>query len=159
MRPHRPGQRGGGDLWPGRPPRAGRPATVAHRVATVGNEAIRDRLHQALRDAMRARDRVAVSALRSALAALDNAAAVPPGPVPAAASGAHFAGALAGLGAAEVPRCGLAAGEAERIVRAEIAEREAAAAGYERAGHDEQARRLRQEAGVLASVLDPGAGR
>ena len=125
----------------------------------MGNEAIRDRLHQALRDAMRARDKVAAPALRSALAALDNAGAVPPGRVPAAASGPHFAGALAGLGAAEVPRRGLAAGEAERIVRAEIAERETAAAGYERAGHDEQARRLRQEAGVLASALDPGAGR
>ena len=58
----------------------------------------------------------------------------------------------------EVPRRGLAAGEAEQIVRAEIAEREAAATGYERAGHDEQARRLRQEAGILTSVLHPGAG-
>lgn len=45
----------------------------------------------------------------------------------------------------------------DRIVRAEIAEREAAAAGYEAAGHAEQARRLRQEARILASVLDPDA--
>ena len=82
---------------------------------------------------------IAASALRSALAALDNAGAVPPGPVPAAATGPHFAGAVAGLGAGEVPRRGLAAGEAEQIVRAEIAEREAAATGYERAGDDEQA--------------------
>jgi hypothetical protein len=126
-------------------------------VTNVGNEAIRDRLHQALRDAMRARDSVATSALRSALAALDNAGAVPPGPVPAAASGPHFAVAVTGLGAGEVPRRGLAAGEAEQIVRAEIAEREAAAAGYAEAGHDEQARRLRQEAGILISVLAPGA--
>ena len=122
----------------------------------MGDEAIRDRLHHALRDAMRARDSVAASALRSALGALDNAGAVPAGQGPAAASGPHFAGAVAGLGAAEVPRRGLAAGEAERIVRAEIAEREAAAAGYEGAGHGEQARRLRQEARILASVLDPG---
>jgi len=122
----------------------------------VGNEAIRDRLHRALRDAMRARDRVAASALRSALAALDNAGAVPPGPAPVAASGPHFAGAVAGLGAGEVPRRGLAAGEAEQIVRTEIAEREAAAAGYEGAGHGEQARRLRHEAGILTSVLDAG---
>jgi hypothetical protein len=56
-----------------------------------------------------------------------------------------------------VPRRGLAAGEAEQIVRAEIAEREAAAAGYEGAGHGEQARRLRQEARILAAVLDAGA--
>ena len=122
----------------------------------MGNEAIRDRLHQALRDAMRARDRAAASALRSALAALDNAGAVPPGPGPAAASGPHFAGAVAGLGAGEAPRRGLAAGESEQIVRAEIAEREAAAAGYAQAGHGEQARRLRKEACLLASVIEPG---
>jgi uncharacterized protein YqeY len=122
-------------------------------VTNVGNEAIRDGLHGALRDAMRARDRVAASALRSALAALDNAGAVPAGP-PTAESGPHFAGAVAGLGAGEVPRRGLAAGEAERIVRAEIAEREAAAAGYEGVGHGEQARRLRQEARILTSALD-----
>ena len=123
----------------------------------MGNEAIRERLHQALREAMRARDGVATSALRSAMAALDNAGAVHPDPAPAAASGPHFAGAVAGLGAGEVPRRGMAAGEAEQIVRAEIAEREAAAAGYEEAGQDEQASRLRQEAGILLSVLDPGA--
>ena len=124
----------------------------------MANETIRDRLHQALRDAMRERDSAAASALRSALAALDNAGAVPPGPAPVAASGPHFAGAVAGLGAGEVPRRGLAAGEAEEIVRAEIAEREAAASGYEGAGHDERARRLRREAGILAAVLDPRTG-
>lgn len=123
----------------------------------MGNAAIRDRLHQALRDAMRARDGLAASALRSALAALDKAGAVHPDPAPAAASGPHFAGAVAGLGAGEVPRRALAAGEAEQIVRVEIAGREAAAVGYERAGHGEQASRLRREARILASVLDPGA--
>jgi len=71
-------------------------------VTNVGNELMRDRLRGGLRNAMRARDRLAASALRSALAALDNA-------------------------------------------------------GYEGAGHGEQARRLRQEARILASVLDAGA--
>jgi hypothetical protein len=127
-------------------------------VTNVGGEAIRDRLHQALRDALRAREPIAASALRSALAALDNASAVPPGPVPTAAGGPHFAGALTGLGAGEVPRRGLAPGEAEQIVRAEIAEREAAAVGCERAGHDAQARRLRREASILTAVMGPGAG-
>ena len=131
---------------------------MTHKVTNVGNEAIRDRLHQALRDAMRARDSIAASALRSALAALDNTGAVPRNPAPAAASGPHFAGAAAGLGAGEVPRRGLAAGEAEQIVRAEIAEREAAAAGYEGAGHGEQAHRLRQEARILASALGGARG-
>jgi uncharacterized protein YqeY len=124
----------------------------------VGDEVIRDQLQGALRAALRARDKIAVSALRSALAALDNAAAVPPGPARAAASGPHFAGATAGLGAGEVPRRGLTAGEAEQIVRAEIAERAAAADGYQRAGHDERASRLRREAAVLAAALDLAAG-
>src|SRR5690349_24508009 len=146
-----------GTPWPGTLAQTRRPAVATRRVANVGNEATRDRLHRALRDAMRTRDSVAASALRSALAALDNAGAVPPAPAPAAASGPHFAGAVVGLGAAEVPRRGLAAGEAERIVRAEIAEREAAAAGYEGAGRGEQARRLRREARILASVLDRDA--
>jgi uncharacterized protein YqeY len=128
-------------------------------VADVANEAIRDRLRRALRDALRSRDKAATSALRSALAALDNASAVPSGSGPAPASGPHFAGALTGLGAGEVPRRGLADGEAARLVRAEIADREAAAAGYERAGRGEQARCLRQEAAILASVLDLETGR
>ncbi len=128
-------------------------------VTDVGSEAIRDRLQQALRAALRARDRAATSALRSALAAIDNASAAPAEPAPAVAGSPHFAGAAAGLGAGEVPRRGLTPGEAEQIVRAEIAEREAAAAGYERAGHCEQASRLRQEASVLASALAPDTGR
>ena len=61
-------------------------------VTHVGNEAIRDRLRRTLRDAMRARDTGATSALRSALAAIDNAGAVPPGPAAVVASGPHFAG-------------------------------------------------------------------
>ena len=48
---------------------------------------------------------------------------------------------------------GLSAGEAEQIVRAEIAERRAAAGGYEQAGHAGQAGRLRREADVLTSAL------
>ena len=40
---------------------------------------VRDRLGRALRDALKARDQVAASALRSALAAIGNAEAVPVG--------------------------------------------------------------------------------
>jgi len=122
-------------------------------VTPVGNEAIRDRLQSALRDALRARDKTAAAALRSALAALDNASAVPAGPPSPAASGPHFAGAAEGLGAGEAPRRHLTDGEAERIVRAEVAQREAAAAGYEQAGHADRAGRLRREAAVLLSAV------
>jgi predicted TIM-barrel fold metal-dependent hydrolase len=74
-------------------------------VSPVGNAAIRDRLQTALRAALRARDKTAASALRSALAAIDNASAVPAAPAPGVASAPHFAG----LGAGKAPRRGLAA--------------------------------------------------
>jgi hypothetical protein len=75
-------------------------------------------------------------------------------PAPAAAAGSpHVAGAVAGLGAAEAERRSLSAAEVEEIVRAEVAERQAAAREYDRAGHAEQAGRLRREADVLMSVI------
>lgn len=115
---------------------------------------VRDRLRGALTPAMRARDTAAVAALRSALAALDNAAAVPTGagagPV---ASSARVAGAVAGLGAAEVPRRELTEAEQVAIVRTEVAEREAAAADCDRAAQPDHAARLRAEAAALTPHL------
>ncbi len=49
--------------------RLSRPVATADLMVTnVGNEAIRDQLQRALREALRARDKAATSALRSALA-------------------------------------------------------------------------------------------
>lgn len=113
----------------------------------------RARLQQALLAALHARDTVAVSALRSAQAAIGNAEAVVP---PAAATGhrqQHIAGSVAGLGAAEAPRRALSAAETSRIIQAEISERQDAAGLYERAGHADRADRLRREAHALAAVL------
>jgi uncharacterized protein len=118
------------------------------------------RLRQALAEALRARDPIAVSALRSALGAIGNAEAVEPGAAaaagfasPAGPGSPHVAGAAAGVGAAEVARRTLAVADIEQIVRAEAAEREQAAHGYERSGHADRAGRLRREAQVLRSVL------
>jgi len=118
---------------------------------------LRARLQRALRAALQARDPVAVSALRSAQAAIGNAGAVtsPPGS-PAPAGGRHFAGAVEGLGAAEVPRRALTEEQASEIVRAEIADRHQAAEFYERSGHADRAARLRREADALAAALAPG---
>jgi hypothetical protein len=94
---------------------------------------------------------VAVSALRSALAAVGNAEAVPASHGGAGGgTGAHFAGAGTGLGAAEVVRRRLTQTEVAAIIQGEVDERLAAAAGYERSGHDNQATRLRREADILA---------
>jgi uncharacterized protein YqeY len=172
-----------------------------------GHDNLRDRLRQALPPAMKARDRPAVTALRSALAAIDNAGAVDPAhapptaqappdrglpdrglpdqalrdqalrdqdppdqdppdqdpPVassvarPQASAGAaqpRFAGTVAGVGATEVERRSLSQAQMEAIVRTEIADRETAAAGYERAGQLDRAERLRAEAEVLLAHLN-----
>jgi uncharacterized protein YqeY len=128
-------------------------------VAAMGDGAVRERLQLALREALRTRDMIAASALRSALAAIDNAQAVPPGPAAAGASSPHVAGTAAGRGAGEAERRSLSEAEAERIVRAEVAERHAAARDYQRMGHAGQAGRLRHEAGVLMSAMATGEGR
>ncbi|HYY77867.1 MAG TPA: GatB/YqeY domain-containing protein [Actinomycetes bacterium] len=115
---------------------------------------LRERLRSALPRALKARDAVAVAALRSALAAIDNAEAVEGPPAPRQGAGhAPIAGTVAGLGAAEAERRSLTDVQVEAIVRAEVAERQAAARDYERAGRQEHAERLRAEAGVLSSLL------
>jgi uncharacterized protein len=119
--------------------------------------AIRARLNQALRDALRSRDQVATSALRSALAAIANAEAVEASAQPAAASGSeHFAGAAAGLGATEVARRELTEAAVRAIVRAEITDRDTAVRQYARGGHADRAGRLRAEINVLEGVLTVG---
>jgi len=130
-------------------------------MSQVGDDNLRDRLSRALPAAMKARDRLAMTALRSALAAIDNAGAVDPTQAASTGSGlgaaraAHseFAGTVAGVGAAEVKRRSLSQAQMEAIVRTEIADRETAATGYERAGQLQHAERLRAEAKVLRSHL------
>jgi uncharacterized protein len=125
---------------------------------------LRARLSAALKDAMRSRDQVAASALRSALGAIGNAEAVPadqhaPAPPPApppGASGPHFAGSVCGLAAAEMARLRLTPADLDAIVRKEITERERAADDYAAKGFADQAERLRREASVLASIVNGG---
>jgi uncharacterized protein len=112
--------------------------------------ALEVRLRSALRIALRERNVLAMGALRSTLAALGNATAVQT--VRLAPGGSeHVAGGVAGLGAAEVARQELTDAEAAAIVRAEIAERTAAAEQY---GRSPAAERLRAEAALLGRFLD-----
>jgi len=127
------------------------PGDIVHGMDTP---TVRDLLQRALGEALKARDIVAVSALRSALGAIDNASAVPAGPVPVTgATSPHFAGAAAGPGAADTQRRPLSDQGASEIVQAEVAERQAAARDYDRAGHPERAARLKREADILTSAL------
>jgi hypothetical protein len=125
-------------------------------------------MHRALTAAMKARDRSAVTALRSALAAIDNAEVVDPANTPPATARrpgpgkappgdppgeGRIAGAALGVGAAEVERRTLTPAETQAIVREEVTERQAAADAYERAGRSGPAERLRAEAEVLTAYL------
>jgi uncharacterized protein len=114
---------------------------------------LRTHLRRRLSGALRAQDRPAVSALRSALAALDNAEAVQPAEDFRQEASEHFAGGVTGLGAAEVERRVMDAESQRRIVNAEIEARLAAAATYEQHGHNARGADLRLGAEVLLAVL------
>jgi uncharacterized protein YqeY len=134
-----PGPGPGQGLGPGPGPGQGSPPPI------------RAGLQAALTDALRRRDKVAASALRSGLSALANAEAVSPVPL-AGTSSPHIAGAAAGLGAAEAPRRSLSPAGAQQVIAAEISERQTAADGYDRSGHRDRAEQLRREADVLRAA-------
>jgi len=122
---------------------------------------VRSRLQAALRAAMKERDTVAASGLRSVLSAIANAEAVSfpaassgQSVGPAAQSSPHFAGAVAGLGAAEVSRREVTDDEAAAVAAAEAADRRAAARDYQAAGHADHADRLRRDAQAIEAALD-----
>ncbi|NDZ78969.1 hypothetical protein G3I19_10615 [Streptomyces sp. SID10853] len=104
---------------------------------------------------MRARDKAAVSALRSTLAALDNAEAVPVDE--AELRGLALEQSPVGVGVTEAARRELSESDAVDVVRAEVAERLDAAAQLTAPAHADRAARLRAEAAVLLGFIDgPG---
>ncbi|MGW6424624.1 hypothetical protein ACWF82_18280 [Nocardia sp. NPDC055053] len=118
-------------------------------VSDQPDSALRERLRAALKPAMRARDRSAISALRSALAAIDNAEAVDAANVKAGA----LEDSAVGLGAAEARRRDLTEADIADIVRREIGERRDAAAEYDRLGATDRRDSLTAEADTLAALL------
>ncbi|MBM7786113.1 GatB/YqeY domain-containing protein [Tenggerimyces flavus] len=103
--------------------------------------------------AVKARDKPAIAALRSALAAIENAEAVPVDESSTNLTGtAQVVGATA-FGAAEAERRELTEDEVAAIVANEVSERTNAADEYVRLGRDDQAERLRAEAEVLNHYL------
>lgn len=123
------------------------PADPPPADPAAGN--LRQALRAALTLALKNKDRIAVSAIRTALAAIDNAEAVPVG-AGAGPSSEAPAGSL-GVGAADVPRRELSASEIQTIVAAEIAERRHAADEIAET-HPDRAATLRAEADVLATI-------
>ncbi|HEX4984082.1 MAG TPA: hypothetical protein VFV63_20430 [Ilumatobacteraceae bacterium] len=119
------------------------------------DEALRDRLRGALTDAMKQRDRTAVTALRTALSAIDNSEAVARPEPPSAVGSGAIAGAVHGVGRSEAVRRHLTEGEILDVVIEQIDERDHAADEYERMGQLDRANLLRDEAAVLRSHVVP----
>ncbi|QJT07358.1 hypothetical protein G9272_42935 [Streptomyces asoensis] len=101
---------------------------------------------------MRARDKAAVSALRTTLAALDNAEAVPVHE--AELRGLALEQSPVGAGATEAARRELSEHGVVAVVRAEAAERLEVAARLNSPAHADRAALLRAEAAVLLRFLD-----
>jgi uncharacterized protein YqeY len=112
----------------------------------------RQTLRASLLSARKDRDPARIAALRSALAAIDNAEP-PRGVLIDAPMSGTIAGSVKGLGAAEVARRELSDGEIRALLQAEIDERLGAAEKVTAGGYTERATTLRTEAAVLADLL------
>ncbi len=134
-------------------------------MATVGGvsdettDSIRARMRAALTAAMKERDMPSVRAIRSALGAIDNAEAVDTTVEPELIDAeSTIAGAVAGGGSTEVRRRTLDEDGVADLLRAEAADRLAAAEEYSTAGATERAELLRAEAATISAFTVP-AGR
>lgn len=112
-------------------------------------EILRVRLRRDLRAAMKAQRREEMAALRSLIAAVDNAESVEPSPQPPRTTGAYVAGSRHGLRAADAARRSLSERDVQRIIESELWERDAQAERLELLGRTEEASRLRSEAEVI----------
>jgi hypothetical protein len=117
--------------------------------------ALRARLRRALTNAMKQRDPTAVTALRTALSAIDNSEAVARPEPPSDDGSGAIAGAVHGVGRSEALRRNLTEGEILDVVVDQIDERDHAADEYERLGQFDRANLLRDEAAVLRSHVVP----
>ena len=116
-------------------------------------DAVRTALRHGLIAALKARDSEAVSVLRTTIAAIDNAEAVPDPGIKPAPGDARIAGATSGPGSSEAARRRLSPGELDAIVREQVTEQEREAERYDALGQAEAAGRLRRQARVLVAYL------
>jgi hypothetical protein len=135
------------------------------RAPNASAEALSAALRRDLTVALKARQPDAVAALRTAIAAIDNAqaVAVPPDSRPAGrdrvagarVAGARVAGARHGAGSTEAPRRKLSPDELHGILREQVAECRREADRYQALDQPGAARRLRDQARLVAGYLSP----
>lgn len=112
----------------------------------------RDRLRETLLAARKSRDTTSVSAIRSALSAIDNAE-TPQADQTDTRIGGTIAGAVSGVGSTEVARRTLSDSQIRALIEAEVDERLTAADEYIANGHHDRAADLQSQAAVLTQLL------
>ncbi|MEU8790872.1 hypothetical protein [Streptomyces sp. NPDC048643] len=116
-------------------------------------QALRSLLRADLVAAMKARRTEAVTALRTAIAVIDNAEAVEAPAQAAHAVSEHVAGARTGVGSTEAERRVLSVDDVRALLRAQVDDRIGEADRYDTYGQRDAALRLRREADVLGQYL------
>jgi len=116
-----------------------------------GAQALRDALRQGLTAALKARDAEALAALRTAIAAIDNAEAIATTDAQRPVTSADIVGASNGVGSTEAVRQSLSVGQLRDIVSEQIAECAREADRYDLLGQPDAAQRLRHRARILAA--------
>ena len=120
----------------------------AHRA-----QALRAALRHGLTTALKARDTEALAALRTAVAAIDNAEAIATTDTHRPVTSADIAGASSGVGSTEAVRQSLSGAQLRDIVREQITEYAREADRYVVLGQPDAAHRLRHRARILAAYL------
>ena len=104
---------------------------------------------------MKAQRTAEMAALRNLIAAIDNAEAVESAVSDPPRASEHVVGAAQGLGAGDAARRVLSEHDLQRIIEAELWERDAQAARLMLLGRTDDASRLRLEAEVIARYQTP----
>jgi uncharacterized protein YqeY len=111
---------------------------------------LRTRIRRDLVAAMKARRTDEVAALRTVMAAVDNAEAIEASATAdVVPSSRHIVGAVPGAGSAEATRRELSGSDVQEILNVEAAGLRAEASGHETLGRSEDACRLRAQAEVI----------
>jgi hypothetical protein len=141
----------------------GAPSLARLRQALDGQEerfarergALRAALRHGLTAALKARDTEALAALRTAIAAIDNAEAIATTDAHRPVTSPDIAGASSGVGSTEAVRQSLSGAQLRDIVREQITEYAREADRYDALGQPDAAHRLRHRGSILAAHLAP----
>lgn len=114
----------------------------------------REGLRRDLRAALKSRQPDTISALRTLIAAIDNAEAIPPDPDPPRSDDSVVALSSPGVGSTEAPRRDLAMADIEGIVRDLLCEYETTGVHYRSIHQHEASDQCRRKAAIVRAYLD-----